>query len=97
MVTNNAPFCHRHLRVKVKKHICHSRCTKEDNRTGGEEEAGDKGMEDGRGRGRTKRYKEKGRSAISDIERNRTYLLELDSESGEMVGGGQGEWEFRIN
>lgn len=25
MVTNNAPFCHRHLRVKVKKHICRVR------------------------------------------------------------------------
>lgn len=24
MVTNNALFCHRHLRVKVKKHIHHS-------------------------------------------------------------------------
>lgn len=30
MVTNNAPLCHRHLRVKVKKHICHSRRTAED-------------------------------------------------------------------
>lgn len=35
MVTNNAPFCHKHLRVKVKKHIHHSwRTAEEDDRTG---------------------------------------------------------------
>lgn len=65
MVTNNAPFCHRHLRVKVKKHICHSRCTVEDDGMGGT------GIKDWRVEGRME-YKEeegeKGGAAISDME-----------------------------
>lgn len=40
MVTNNAPFCHQHLQVKVKKHNHHSWASVWKN--------GDKGKEDGR-------------------------------------------------
>lgn len=89
MVTNNAPFCHRHLRVKVKKHICHSRCTAEDDGTGIKKwwmEEGTEDKEEGEG---------KGRAAISDMEKNRTYLLVVGWEM--CSGGAQGEWEFRIN
>lgn len=89
MVTNNAPLCHRHLRVKVKKHICHSRRTVEDD--GKRWRRGRAGIKDCGMEGRTEPEEGGEEEPPPQIwNRKETYLLEQDFHAGRGRGGGGG-------